>query len=133
MGQLFRPDTHDNDTREDKDEVMAEYILLVHTDESQMAGARGEAVSSPFQEFMERNADRLVSGAGLTGRDTATTVRTDASGNVTVTDGVFVESKEVLGGYWIVDVADLDEAIALAKQVPVVGGGVEVRPVAMRS
>ena len=88
---------------------------------------------SLFQEFMEKNADRLVSGAGLTGRDTATSVRRDASGNVTVTDGVFVESKEVLGGYWIIDVADLDEAIALAKQVPVVGGGIQVRPVSLRS
>ncbi|WP_460581372.1 YciI family protein [Humibacter ginsengisoli] len=112
---------------------MAEYILLVHTDESQMPSDVGADVSSPFQEFMQRNADRLLSGAGLTGRDTATSVRRDASGAVTVTDGVFVESKEVLGGYWIVDVADLDEAIALAKEVPVVNGGVEVRPVAMRS
>lgn len=112
---------------------MPEYILLVHTDETDMPSSVGDDVSSPFAEFMQRNADRLLGGAGLTGRDTATSVRKDESGNVTVTDGVFVESKEVLGGYWIVDVADLDEAIALAKQVPIVRGGVEVRPVAMRS
>ena len=47
----------------------------------------------------------------------------------TVTDGPFVETKEALGGYYLIEAADLDEAIAIAKQVPVGVGGVEVRPV----
>ncbi|MDT4917804.1 MAG: hypothetical protein QOH89_2504, partial [Pseudonocardiales bacterium] len=60
---------------------------------------------------------------------TATTVRPDGADGFTVTDGPFVETKEALGGYYLVEAADLDEAIALAKQIPVVSGGLEVRPI----
>lgn len=112
---------------------MAEYLLLVHTEQGFVAPAIGGAASSPFEAFMKRNADRLLGGAALAGAETATSVRTDADGNVSVTDGVFVESKEVLGGYWVLQAADLDEAIAIAKEIPVRGGGVEVRPIAIRS
>ena len=45
------------------------------------------------------------------------------------TDGPFAETKEALGGYYLVEAADLDEAIALAKQVPTPFGGIEVRPI----
>ncbi len=45
-----------------------------------------------------------------------------------VTDGPFAETKEALGGYYLIEAADLDEALALAKQVPAPFGGVEVRP-----
>ncbi|MGO9910134.1 MAG: YciI family protein, partial [Acidimicrobiales bacterium] len=51
------------------------------------------------------------------------------SGSFTVTDGPFAETKEALGGYYLVEAADLDEAIAIAKQVPARYGGVEVRPI----
>ena len=51
------------------------------------------------------------------------------AGGFTVTDGPFAETKEALGGYYLVEAADLDEAIAIAKQVPARFGGVEVRPV----
>jgi hypothetical protein len=60
---------------------------------------------------------------------TATSIRRDERGSVVITDGVFVESKEVLGGYYVIDADDLDEALAIAAQVPVPFGGVEVRPV----
>jgi hypothetical protein len=60
---------------------------------------------------------------------TATSVRRDASGRVTVTDGAFAETKEALGGYYVIEADDLDEALAVAKQVPAPFGGVEVRPV----
>ena len=56
-------------------------------------------------------------------------MRPDGAGGFTVTDGPFVESKEALGGYYLVEAADLDEAIELAKQVPVLSGGLEVRPI----
>jgi hypothetical protein len=46
-----------------------------------------------------------------------------------VTDGPFIETKEALGGYYLIEAADLDEAIGIAKQVPVRTGGVEVRPI----
>ncbi len=47
----------------------------------------------------------------------------------TATDGPFAETKEALGGYYLIEAADLDEALAVAKQVPAPFGGVEVRPV----
>ena len=51
-----------------------------------------------------------------------------ASGGFTITDGAFAETKEALGGYYLVEAADLDEAIAMAKEIPCPAGGVEVRP-----
>ena len=60
---------------------------------------------------------------------TATSIRGDGAGGFTITDGAFAETKEALGGYYLLEAADLDEAIALAKQIPAAFGGVEVRPV----
>ena len=72
----------------------------------------------------------LRGGSGLQPSTTATTVR--GGGEVVLTDGPFVETKEQLAGYYVVDCADLDEAIAWAKKVPAVlwGAAVEVRPLA---
>ncbi len=72
----------------------------------------------------------LRSGSGLQPSTTATTVR--GGGEVVLTDGPFVETKEQLAGYYVVDCADLDEAIAWAKKVPAVvwGAAIEVRPLA---
>ena len=57
---------------------------------------------------------------------TATSIRNNGA---TVTDGPFAETKEALGGYYLIEAPDLDAAIAIAKQVPHRFGGVEVRPV----
>ena len=63
--------------------------------------------------------------------ETATTVRT-ANGKLQVLDGPFIESKEELGGYFLIDVPDLDAALAWAKRCPAVDwGSVEIRPVAV--
>jgi hypothetical protein len=69
----------------------------------------------------------IVNGQQLQGPETATTVRHD-HGNVTIVDGPFIEAKEHVGGYGLIDVPDLDAALALAKSWPW-GGVVEVRPV----
>lgn len=53
----------------------------------------------------------------------------DGAGGFTVTDGPFVETKEHLGGYYLIEAADLDDAIAVAEQVPMAEGGVEIRPI----
>jgi hypothetical protein len=67
-------------------------------------------------------------GSGLQDTATATTIVT-AGGKQTVHDGPFAETREHLGGYYVIDVADLDAALAIAKRVPVLDGGkVEVRP-----
>lgn len=56
-------------------------------------------------------------------------MRPDPTGGATVTDGPFAETKEALGGYYLIEAADLDEALAIARDVPAPNGGVEVRPI----
>jgi hypothetical protein len=76
-----------------------------------------------FEKYTK--AGKVVGGHELQGPSTATTVwRKD--GKLTVTDGPFIESKEVIGGFAVIEVADLDEALAMAKEWP---GTVEIRPV----
>lgn len=70
-------------------------------------------------------AGKIVGGEELQGPSTATTV-TRRNGKVVITDGPFIESKEVIGGFAVVEVSDLDEALAMAKEWP---GTVEIRPV----
>jgi hypothetical protein len=78
--------------------------------------------------FMEHTrSGKIVGGEELQSPSTATTVRRK-NGKVTVTDGPFIESKEVFGGFAVIEVKDLDEALEMAKSWP--GGNmVEVRPV----
>ena len=81
-------------------------------------------------EYLALRADpRCLGGAHLQPAETATTVR-HGSGGALITDGPFADTKEVLGGYYVLDAADLDEALEFAQRVPAVrlGGAVEVRP-----
>jgi hypothetical protein len=78
--------------------------------------------------WIELNHSRLGSHNRLMPAETATTVRFTSDGTPVVKDGPFVEGKELLGGYCEVDVADLDEALELAKTWPA-RGTVEIRPV----
>jgi hypothetical protein len=80
-------------------------------------------------KFGENNGASLVGGNALEPSSTATFLRTNASGEVVVTDGTFAETKEVLGGYYLIEAPDLDAALAIAKQIPAEFGGVEVRPI----
>jgi hypothetical protein len=77
-------------------------------------------------------AGRIVEGHELEPTATATTVRIGPDGDSAVTDGPFVESKEVVGGYAILDVADLDEAIKLAASWPAGRTALEIRPIIER-
>ncbi|MGO1052287.1 YciI family protein [Crossiella sp. CA198] len=79
-----------------------------------------------------KDAGVWVSGHALADLVTATTVQVSGSGERTVTDGPFAETREVLGGYDIIDVPDLDEALKWAARCPGSwgGGAVVVRPVA---
>ena len=111
---------------------MAEYLILIYGDEARFEKADPETGDQMMKEHMvfgERNAASLRGGNALQPTSTATSIRTDAAGNVSVTDGVFAETKEALGGYYLIEAADLDEALAIAKQVPAPNGGVEVRPI----
>jgi hypothetical protein len=77
--------------------------------------------------FAEHDA-KMVEGNRLAPPSTATTVRFAADGTPMITDGPFLEGKEVIGGYAVVEVEDLDEALRMARTWPR-GGRVEVRPV----
>jgi hypothetical protein len=76
-----------------------------------------------------RDDPRCLGGAHLQPAETATTVR-DGAGGVLITDGPFADTKEVLGGYYVLEASDLDEALEFAQRIPAVrlGGAVEVRP-----
>jgi hypothetical protein len=77
--------------------------------------------------FAENHA-RLGHGNQLQGPETATTVRFEPNGKPIIKDGLFLEGKEIVGGFTEVDVADLDEALAMAKTWPG-RGTIEIRPV----
>ncbi len=111
---------------------MSQYLILIHDDEqvwAQMDDATRTRAHGAYMEFGEKNEANIVGGNALQPVHTATTVRPDGAGGFTVTDGPFAETKEALGGYYLVEADDLDEAIGIAKQIPVQSGGLEVRPV----
>jgi hypothetical protein len=68
---------------------------------------------------------RVVAGLALQPPETATAIR---DGGEQITDAPFIETKEVLGGIFVIEARDLDHALALARMTPIVDGGVEVRP-----
>jgi hypothetical protein len=111
---------------------MAEYMVFIWDDEAALAKADPrtvEATMAAHQDFMTRHAGALRGGSRLHTSDTATSIRRGADGGVAVSDGAFAETKEVIGGYYLIHAADLDEALRIAAQVPAPFGGVEVRPV----
>jgi hypothetical protein len=111
---------------------MSQYLVLIYEDENASANA-GPAVwqerHAEHVSFGERNDAAIAGGNALQGSETATSIRSDGAGGFVVTDGPFAETKEVLGGFYLIEAADLDAAITIAKQVPARFGGVEVRPV----
>jgi hypothetical protein len=75
------------------------------------------------------DAGAFLAGEGLQESATATTVRIGQDGERLVTDGPFAETKEQVGGFYLLECSDLDEAVAWAEKVPLSAGGIEVRPV----
>jgi hypothetical protein len=110
---------------------MSQYLVLIYGDEKASAEAgQGfwDDMHKGHGEFAEKNGPALAGGNALQGSDTATSIRA-TSGGFTVTDGPFLETKEALGGYYLIEAGNLDEAIAIAKDVPMPNGGVEIRPI----
>ena len=111
------------------------YMLLIYGHELAQQGltAEQEAVilSAWYHYTMDlQQAGKWLGGAALQTTATATTVR-GIDGRTLVVDGPFAETKEQLGGYYLIEATDLDDAIAWARRMPHVplGGSVEVRPV----
>ena len=110
------------------------YMLLIYDDEALWGSMSDEERGRIFQEYGAytqelRDKGAFVAGDPLQPTSTATTVRV-RDGEQLATDGPFAETKEQLGGYYIVDVDTLDEAIEWAGRIPSARlGSIEVRPV----
>jgi hypothetical protein len=113
------------------------YVLLfcgTLADQAAFESMKPEELRQRYAEvgrWFADNRARLGHGNQLQGPETATTVRFQPNGTPIVKDGLFLEGKELVGGYTEVEVADLDEALALAKTWPG-RGTVEIRPVIER-
>lgn len=111
-----------------------QYMLLIYGSEGEWDKLPQAEQGKVFGEFMQFTQDIVASGhfkAGdpLHATNTASTVRV-RNGKVMTTDGPFAETKEQLGGYYLVEAANLDEAIGLASRIPSARwGSIEVRPV----
>ena len=112
-----------------------DYLLLLHHPESAMSAPGSAAFRAGVAEFEAFHAELARRGIGWSGHplqptSTATSVRV-RDGRPIVTDGPFAETKEQLGGYYVMDLPDLDTAIEIAAMVPwAKGGTVEIRPIA---
>jgi hypothetical protein len=107
---------------------MAQYAVLIYAAES----AHAPQATPDDTESCDDHADDLVDAGSmllayaLTPRDMAVSIRADA-----VTDGPFIDALDIVAGFYIIEAADLDAAVAIARTNPAIaeGGGVEVRPV----
>lgn len=109
---------------------MSKYLVLIYEDEAvrTMPGERNPEYDKHWT-FVADNGEKIIAGEALQLTTSATSLRKDESGAFTVTDGPFVETKEALGGFYLLEAADLDEALDLAKLIPAPGGGLEIRPI----
>jgi hypothetical protein len=112
---------------------MTQYLLSVYVSDSEMAAFPEDEIPKIYAQVDEFNAEVKAAGAwvfggGLHPSSSATVVRVQ-DGDLLTTDGPFVETKEYLGGFWIIEAADLDAALAwAAKGTAACMGPVEVRP-----
>lgn len=114
-----------------------QYMMLIYQGSTPRPGVPGweelsqEEQGQIYQEYRALNETPGVTpGNSMEEPDTATTVRVE-NGETLVTDGPYAEVKDVIGGYAVLDVEDLDAAIAIAVTVPAAsrGGGIEIRPI----
>ena len=110
------------------------YLCLIYDDESTwatMPKEQADAMMGEYFAFTEgiRQSGHYVAGDALQPTVTATTVRV-RNGKISTTDGPFAETKEQLGGYYLIEARDLNDAIQVASRIPSARiGSVEVRPV----
>jgi hypothetical protein len=115
-----------------------QYLLMIYRSEAElgkMTDADRQKMTAEYGTYTQSiiQSGHFKAGDGLQPSTTATTVRV-RDGKVMTTDGPFAETREQLGGYYLVDAKDLDEAIALAAKIPgAKNGSVEVRPIMIYS
>lgn len=112
-----------------------QYLLLIYLDESRWERLDDPEQQKIYQQYRDligelQNAGKFLGGNELQPISTATTIRV-RNGRKSITDGPFAETKEQLGGYFLVEANNLDEAMDIAARIPsATTGSIEVRPVA---
>ena|SRR5438067_727614 len=106
-----------------------QYLLLIYEDEKRFSQAYDQAEMNEYRAFGKEFAAAIKGGNALQPTSTATTVRV-RDGKSLTTDGPFAETKEQLGGFYLVEAANQEEAVAMAAKIPGARyGSVEVRPI----
>lgn len=111
---------------------MANYLAMIYDNEANWATASEDQTAEMHRAhgaFAQANGHALRGGARLADSGSATSIRKGANGDIAVTDGTFAETKEVLGGYYVIEADDFDQALAIARQIPTLAGGIELRPI----
>lgn len=114
---------------------MAKYVVLIYGDPKQwdsMTPEQWQGHDAAHRVFRDAAGSAVIGGEQLQDPPVATTLRTDSGDGFVTTDGPFLETKEALGGFYLMEAGDLDEVIKLASQLPEVHAGhsgVEIRPV----
>jgi len=111
---------------------MPQYAALTYTADVDWTAPEQAAELAGYEKFGQTHAHAIRGGAALYPTGTATTVRVKGArgGDVVLSDGPYAETKEALTGFYLIEAADLDEALRMAADLPAAwGGAVEVRPV----
>jgi len=106
-----------------------QYLLLIYENEQRFAKGYDQAEMAEYFAFNKQFANQIKGGNALQPAPTATTVRV-RNGKRMLTDGPFAETKEQLGGFYLVEADDLNAALAMAEKIPGARfGSIEVRPI----
>jgi hypothetical protein len=110
---------------------MPTYAALIYTPDVDWSLPEYQEEIAEYGVFGAATAAVIRGGAALYPTSTATTLRSPGTGgDVVTTDGPYAETKEVLTGFYLLECADLEEALALAAKIPLgLGGGIEIRPI----
>jgi hypothetical protein len=111
---------------------MPQYLVLAYTADVDWWAPEQAGELAEYRQFAVDNAASIQASAVLHPTSTATVVRVEGArgGNVVTTDGPYAETKEALTGYYLIEAADLDEAVRISAELPAAwNGAVEVRPV----
>lgn len=114
---------------------MAKYLILIYGDEREWAAMPEQErrrLDAAHRAFAAAAGPAVLGGEELEPASVATTLRADGSGRVATTDGPFLETKEAVGGFYLIEAADLDEVLALASRLYEASAGhsgIEIRPV----
>jgi hypothetical protein len=114
---------------------MAKYLMLIYGDDEQWAAMTPQEqkkLNEAHRAFSAAAGEAILDGQELEPAPLATTLRADPAGRPTTTDGPFLETKEAVGGYYLIEASDLDQVIGLASRLYEASAGhsgVEIRPV----